>query len=60
MAHSLPSVSNHRLGNLDEKSKAIIVELQHDGRKSYSAIGKSVGLSERPCDSGCHGSSNPA
>lgn len=46
MAHSLPSVSNHRLGNLDEKSKAIIVELQHDGRKSYSAIGKSVGLSE--------------
>ncbi|MBE8146401.1 aminotransferase class III-fold pyridoxal phosphate-dependent enzyme [Brevibacterium casei] len=46
MAHSPPSGSSHRLGNLDEKSKAIIVELQHDGRKSYSAIGKSVGLSE--------------
>ena len=39
----LPNGSGSRLGNLDEKSKAIIVELQHDGRKSYSAIGKSVG-----------------
>ena len=42
----LPNGGGSRLGNLDEKSKAIIVELQHDGRKSYSAIGKSVGLSE--------------
>ncbi len=31
---------------LDEVSKAIIEELQHDGRKSYAAIGKVVGLSE--------------
>ncbi|WP_309130052.1 Lrp/AsnC family transcriptional regulator [Brevibacterium sp.] len=46
MAQPLPSGGEHRLGNLDEKSKAIIVELQHDGRKSYSAIGKTVGLSE--------------
>ena len=31
---------------LDEMSKAIIERLQHDGRRSYAAIGKSVGLSE--------------
>ena len=31
---------------LDEVSKAIIEELQQDGRRSYAAIGKSVGLSE--------------
>jgi Lrp/AsnC family transcriptional regulator for asnA, asnC and gidA len=31
---------------LDEISKAIIEELQHDGRKPYAAIGKAVGLSE--------------
>ncbi|GAA4283927.1 Lrp/AsnC family transcriptional regulator [Brevibacterium daeguense] len=31
---------------LDEKSKAIIEQLQHDGRQSYSAIGQAVGLSE--------------
>ena len=31
---------------LDEVSKAIIAELQQDGRRSYAAIGKSVGLSE--------------
>jgi Lrp/AsnC family transcriptional regulator for asnA, asnC and gidA len=31
---------------LDEMSKAIIEKLQHDGRRSYAAIGKSVGLSE--------------
>lgn len=33
-------------GSLDEVSKAIIAELQQDGRKSYAAIGKVVGLSE--------------
>jgi Lrp/AsnC family transcriptional regulator for asnA, asnC and gidA len=33
-------------GSLDEVSKAIIEELQQDGRKSYAAIGKVVGLSE--------------
>ena len=32
--------------HLDEMSKAIIEKLQHDGRRSYAAIGKSVGLSE--------------
>lgn len=31
---------------LDEVSKAIISELQEDGRRSYAAIGKAVGLSE--------------
>ena len=31
---------------LDEVSKAIIEELQQDGRRSYAAIGKVVGLSE--------------
>lgn len=31
---------------LDEMSKAIIEKLQSDGRRSYAAIGKSVGLSE--------------
>ena len=31
---------------LDEVSKAIIEELQQDGRRSYAAIGKTVGLSE--------------
>jgi Lrp/AsnC family transcriptional regulator, regulator for asnA, asnC and gidA len=32
--------------HLDAMSKAIIEELQRDGRRSYAAIGKSVGLSE--------------
>ena len=31
---------------LDEISKQIIEQLQHDGRQSYAAIGKAVGLSE--------------
>lgn len=31
---------------LDEISKAIIEQLQRDGRKSYAEIGKAVGLSE--------------
>lgn len=31
---------------LDEVSKSIIEELQRDGRRSYAAIGKAVGLSE--------------
>ena len=31
---------------LDEVSKLIIEELQHDGRRSYAAISKAVGLSE--------------
>lgn len=31
---------------LDDMSKAIIEELQQDGRRSYASIGKAVGLSE--------------
>ena len=31
---------------LDDVSKKIIEQLQQDGRKSYSEIGKVVGLSE--------------
>ncbi|QKW09840.1 Lrp/AsnC family transcriptional regulator [Streptomyces sp. NA04227] len=31
---------------VDEVSKAIIEQLQEDGRRSYGAIGKAVGLSE--------------
>jgi Lrp/AsnC family transcriptional regulator, regulator for asnA, asnC and gidA len=31
---------------LDDVSKAIIAELQQDGRRAYAAIGKAVGLSE--------------
>ena len=31
---------------LDDTSKAIIEQLQRDGRRSYAAIGKAVGLSE--------------
>ena len=31
---------------LDDTSKAIIEQLQLDGRRSYAAIGKAVGLSE--------------
>ena len=38
--HGRPSVQ------LDEVSKAIIEQLQQDGRRSYAAIGKVVGLSE--------------
>lgn len=32
--------------HLDQKSKRIIEELQHDGRRTYSEIGRAVGLSE--------------
>jgi len=32
--------------HLDDVSKAIIEQLQQDGRRSYAAIGKEVGLSE--------------
>ncbi|MFT4228855.1 MAG: Lrp/AsnC family transcriptional regulator [Microbacterium sp.] len=35
-----------RKGKLDDPSKRIIEQLQEDGRRSYAAIGKSVGLSE--------------
>ena len=39
MARNLPTA-------LDEVSKGIIEQLQQDGRRSYAAIGKVVGLSE--------------
>ncbi|MEL0199875.1 MAG: Lrp/AsnC family transcriptional regulator, partial [Aquiluna sp.] len=35
-----------RQSQLDEISKQIVEQLQHDGRKSYAEIGKVVGLSE--------------
>ena len=35
-----------KTSQLDEVSKSIIEQLQHDGRKSYAEIGKAVGLSE--------------
>jgi Lrp/AsnC family transcriptional regulator, regulator for asnA, asnC and gidA len=37
---------NGRSVPLDDVSKAIIEQLQQDGRRSYAAIGKVVGLSE--------------
>ena len=33
-------------GGLDATSRSIIEQLQQDGRRSYAAIGKAVGLSE--------------
>ena len=42
-----PSPDSPRsLTQLDDVSKEIIAQLQQDGRRSYSAIGKVVGLSE--------------
>ena len=38
--------SDHARTPLDDISKAIIEQLQQDGRRSYAAIGKVVGLSE--------------
>ncbi|GAA2951366.1 Lrp/AsnC family transcriptional regulator [Glutamicibacter bergerei] len=37
---------NHVAATIDEISKEIIEQLQEDGRRSYAAIGKAVGLSE--------------
>ena len=45
----LPAMSRKTQGAsplLDDVSKAIIEQLQQDGRRSYAAIGKVVGLSE--------------
>ncbi|MQA63241.1 MAG: AsnC family transcriptional regulator [Actinophytocola sp.] len=44
----MPSRSsrNEYNGVLDEISKAIIEQLQQDGRRAYGTIGKAVGLSE--------------
>jgi Lrp/AsnC family transcriptional regulator, regulator for asnA, asnC and gidA len=38
--------SSGKLATLDDVSKAIIEQLQADGRRSYAEIGKAVGLSE--------------
>lgn len=38
--------SHNGAAQLDEVSKSIIEQLQQDGRRSYAAIGKVVGLSE--------------
>ena len=43
---SKPTRSERNGVPLDDVSKAIIEELQQDGRRSYAAIGKVVGLSE--------------
>jgi Lrp/AsnC family transcriptional regulator for asnA, asnC and gidA len=41
-----PPTKQGRHNQLDEISKAIIEQLQADGRRSYADIGKAVGLSE--------------
>lgn len=38
--------SRTKVSHLDEVSKLIVEQLQDDGRRSYSEIGKAVGLSE--------------
>lgn len=38
--------SKTRAAQLDDVSKAIVEQLQEDGRRSYAEIGKAVGLSE--------------
>ncbi len=43
---SLARPSGPKTVQLDEVSKAIIEQLQGDGRRSYAEIGKAVGLSE--------------
>ncbi|GAA5228286.1 Lrp/AsnC family transcriptional regulator [Paeniglutamicibacter antarcticus] len=45
MTQSAPNGATHAL-SMDDTSKAIIEQLQQDGRRSYAAIGKAVGLSE--------------
>jgi len=41
-----PAGTDRSATHLDDVSKAIIEQLQQDGRRSYTAIGKVVGLSE--------------
>lgn len=45
MTHSAHNVSGNGFV-MDDTSKAIIEQLQEDGRRSYAAVGKAVGLSE--------------
>ena len=42
----MPAMARKTTATLDDVSKAIIEQLQQDGRRSYAAIGKVVGLSE--------------
>jgi Lrp/AsnC family transcriptional regulator, regulator for asnA, asnC and gidA len=42
----MPAMARKTPAALDEVSKGIIEQLQQDGRRSYAAIGKVVGLSE--------------
>lgn len=44
--HDVAGPSNDARTQLDDVFKAIIEELQQDGRRSYAAIGRAVGLSE--------------
>ena len=43
---AVPDFPRNGAPTLDDTAKAIIAELQQDGRRSYSAIARSVGLSE--------------
>src|ERR1035438_2192466 len=48
MARSSRTLPSHGPGGAvpDDVSKQIIEQLQQDGRRSYAAIGKAIGLSE--------------
>src|SRR5438105_15817178 len=46
MAQSRRRETHPARPQLDDTSKEIIEQLQQDGRRSYAAIGKAVGLSE--------------
>jgi Lrp/AsnC family transcriptional regulator for asnA, asnC and gidA len=46
MAHTAGRGGSHPPLLLDQVSRQIIEQLQQDGRRSYAAIGKAVGLSE--------------
>jgi Lrp/AsnC family transcriptional regulator for asnA, asnC and gidA len=46
VAHTLTTPLTSQRVVLDSVSKQIIEQLQQDGRRSYAAIGKAVGLSE--------------
>jgi len=46
MADNGDSTTTGRLNHLDEVSKAIIEQLQQDGRRAYAKIGQAVGLTE--------------
>ena len=46
MSTKAPAKAPAKAPSLDDVSKAIIEQLQQDGRRSYGSIGKAVGLSE--------------